>query len=251
MIISHAHRFIFVHCRKVAGSSIKVALAPHLGQDDLVIGSLHEILEQGISLPEATRKVLRKPKARLFTAAALLKGKSRPEALNIGLKFYYRGKLSSNPPHPSAPEIASFFPYEWREYFKFCIVRNPYERVVSDFLWRRRTTGSGRSFREYLELLEANKKDSPVLHPGGTGNWEMMTIDDEIVVDEVGRYENLQEDFRRITKRAGIPGAELNVQAKAGGGSESYGAYYGTRERELVAQMFGKELEHFDYEFPY
>ena len=35
MIISHKHKFIFVKCGKVAGSSLEIALRPHLGEDDI------------------------------------------------------------------------------------------------------------------------------------------------------------------------------------------------------------------------
>ncbi len=48
MIISHRHRFIFLHCRKAAGSSIAQALAPYLGEDDLHLGTWPEALEAGV-----------------------------------------------------------------------------------------------------------------------------------------------------------------------------------------------------------
>lgn len=36
MIISHRHKFIFLHSLKTAGSSITLALAPFLGEDDFM-----------------------------------------------------------------------------------------------------------------------------------------------------------------------------------------------------------------------
>ena len=36
MIISHRHRFIYVKARKVAGTSVEVALAKHCGDADIV-----------------------------------------------------------------------------------------------------------------------------------------------------------------------------------------------------------------------
>ena len=35
MIISHQHKFIFVHCRKTAGSSVVSSLSRYLGPQDL------------------------------------------------------------------------------------------------------------------------------------------------------------------------------------------------------------------------
>ena len=42
MIISHKYRFIFIHIRKCAGTSITRAMAPLLGEQDLVIGCTTE-----------------------------------------------------------------------------------------------------------------------------------------------------------------------------------------------------------------
>ena len=36
MIISHRHKFIYLKPRKVAGTSVEVALAQHCGDDDIV-----------------------------------------------------------------------------------------------------------------------------------------------------------------------------------------------------------------------
>ena len=44
MIISHKHKFIFLHSRKCAGSSMEVALNNYLGPNDIQIGSWTESL---------------------------------------------------------------------------------------------------------------------------------------------------------------------------------------------------------------
>ena len=36
MIISHRHKFVFLKPRKVAGTSVEVALARHCGEEDIV-----------------------------------------------------------------------------------------------------------------------------------------------------------------------------------------------------------------------
>ena len=36
MILSHKHKFVFVKNRKVAGTSVEVALSPHCGPDDIL-----------------------------------------------------------------------------------------------------------------------------------------------------------------------------------------------------------------------
>ena len=47
MIISHKYKFIFMHGRKCAGSSIEVMLNKYLGPDDIQIGSWPETILAG------------------------------------------------------------------------------------------------------------------------------------------------------------------------------------------------------------
>jgi hypothetical protein len=42
MIISHKYRFIFIHIRKCAGTSVTRALVSLLGKEDIVIGCTAE-----------------------------------------------------------------------------------------------------------------------------------------------------------------------------------------------------------------
>ena len=250
MIISHKHKFIFIHCRKVAGSSMKVALAPFLGKNDIVIGSINEIIASGISLNKASKKTLITPKGICFTTVASLLGKTLPEAINIGIKSYYKNKLSKNPPHPKASEVAQYFPDEWNQYFKFAFTRNPYERVVSDYLWRKRQTQEEISFTDYLHLLKSNNSRARIIHPENVSNWEMITINDTLVIDEIGKYENLEKDFLKITNK--IIGKDIKLnQEKVNFNKINYSSFYSVKEKELVSQIFNKEIIQFGYNFPY
>lgn len=93
MIVSHSHKFIFVHARKVAGSSMKVAIAPYLSGDDIVIGSLNEIMAAGIATPPAVKKILSRPKSLGIAIAAKISGKKWPEARNIAVKRHFSQAL--------------------------------------------------------------------------------------------------------------------------------------------------------------
>lgn len=251
MIISHEHKFIFIHCRKVAGSSMKVALAPHLGDSDLIIGSLNEIKASGTTLPLAMRQSLSRPSSLVMTAAACILGKSWGEAQNIAVKRRFVKALGSNPPHPPASYAAQYLGPIWSEYVKFCFVRNPYERVVSDYFWRKRLTAGKFDFARYLEALKDRNGKKGIIHPYGVSNWEMMTIDGNIVVDIIGQYENLSNDFQRITKQLGLPNIKLNNTEKKGNRKEAYGEVYGPKEKALVYELFKREIDYFGYEFPY
>jgi hypothetical protein len=255
MIISHKYQFIFIHCSKVAGSSIKVALAPYLGENDIVIGSLNEILDSGTSINKATKQTFMTPKSICWATVAKMIGKSNSESINIGVKAFYKDKLSKNPPHPTAQEISAYFPQEWNKYFKFAFVRNPYEQVVSDYLWRKRKTGKDISFINYLKLVKNNKTISSIISSSAYySNWKMISINDQIVVDQIGRYENLEENFLEIINHIGI-NANIKLSKQKNNPhnpqKENYKRFYGKEEKKLVDQLFQKEIFQLGYNFPY
>lgn len=251
MIISHKHKFIFIHCRKVAGSSMKVELSRYLGEDDIVIGSLHEILRKGIQLPKATRRGLYTPRGLSSLLLRVAKGVPLYDAINVSAKYRYCKELSSNPAHPTAAQIKNAFPEEWSSYYKFAFVRNPYEQLVSDYFWRLRSSGQNVSFLAYLQALKSRDESGGLVHPGAVSNFEMVTLDNEIAVDFLGKYENIEKDFSAIGEKLGIESLKLGSHEKRGKKKSNYADYYGEQERKLADQLLLQELETFGYDFPY
>lgn len=112
MILSHAHRFIFLHNRKTAGSSISVALARCLGPDDLQLSAIVETLREGIPL---SARVLREANQQMrgtLPLFRLLGTKQYGRAVTRAIDHAYRPKLGRKPPHSPAATIAYVFPEE-------------------------------------------------------------------------------------------------------------------------------------------
>jgi hypothetical protein len=251
MIVSHKHRFIFIHCRKVAGSSMKVALARHLGPDDLVIGSLHEILAAQIAVPEVLENILRRPVSRAITLGARALGKSCPEAQNISVKRHFSKQLGSDPPHASAEKTKAFLADVWPSYTKFCFVRNPFEKMASDFYFYSRVSRKRFTFEEFVGAHEFQSIRSP-LKDGIVTNWEQISIGDKLVVDHVGRYERLQHDFDCICLKLKLPRHPLgNEKVTSVSDRSRYGELYSPTLRDRVATLCAAEIDAFGYEFPF
>lgn len=248
MIISHRHKFIFLHCRKTAGSALKVALAPYLGPDDVMVGSLDESLRRGVRIPSAMRKRLLRPNAWKSLLGNVLIGGGWPEGVNQGVKKTYRKTLGPSPPHASAAAVRAAFPHEWRHYFRFCVVRNPYEQAVSDYHWRLALGGPPMSF---LDFLRENLSDMTVDHreQRWPRNWDIYTIDDAVSVDFVARYERLPVDVSYISKRLGLgDNLVLPVEKRfTADGQRDWRSYYSAAETELAERLFAPELEYFGY----
>jgi hypothetical protein len=133
---------------------------------------------------------------------------------------------------------------EWDRYFTFSFVRNPWSRAVSLYFFHRKGAKrwplAQKSFGEWILA-------------GGTGTVrrsmsEFVSDDDGTrIVDFVGRYENLVEDFRLACERAGLPELELPYANRSTSGN--YRQYYNDETREIVGQWSKRDIEEFDYRF--
>ncbi len=230
---------------------MKLKLAPILGDDDLIIGSIDEITQAGLPLTKAMNQALKQPIARLYYMAGRVKGASDGRAKNAAIKRVFKAALGENPPHPTAKSLADFAGPYWGEYTKFSFTRNPFDRAVSDYFWRKRATGKDFSFAQFLDVLEHGKDPQGIAHTQAVQNWDMMTIDGVMQMDFVGRYEQLQDDFGAITDQLGLGRLCLDVASKKFDKITDYGELYGPDERKAVYALFEREIDHFKYAFPF
>lgn len=244
-----------MHCRKAAGSSIAACLAPYLGPDDIHLGTWPEAFEQDIKPNRRAWRDLLHPAAGASFAARLLRRPSRLghraawiDALNGAQRLKYRSRLGHSPEHAHARRVRAAFPQAWDDYFKFCFVRNPFDRAVSDYLWRTGKTGNeALTFAAFLARLDQRDFSSGTI-PRHFDNWPIYTIDDRISVDFVGRFERLDEDLDRVFARLGLARPTL-TRTKSMQRHGSYRDWYGDSERGLVERLFADELREFKYGF--
>ena len=128
----------------------------------------------------------------------------------------------------------------WNDYFKFSFVRNPFDKIVSQYHFNRHLFGFKNStFKEYIKAWSEGKKISwfPQLN--------LWYIDKKL--DFIGRFENLQEDFNVVCDKIGIPHKKLPHKNKSK--HKHYTKYYDDETREIVAEKFAKDIEYFGYKF--
>lgn len=244
-----------MHCRKVAGSSIAASLAPHLGPEDIHLGTWPEAFDQGIAPNRRAWKDLLHPAAGTSFVARLLRRPSRLfddahriAALNGAQRLKYRSSLGYSPEHAHAERVRALFPEAWNDYFKFCFVRNPFDRAVSDFLWRARKTGNtSLSFRDFLDRMDRRDFSDRTI-PRHFDNWPIYAIEDRVAVDFVGRFEQLETDLCLVFDRLGLAHPRLG-HAKSMQRTRDYRDWYGDDERTLVERLFAHEIREFGYSF--
>jgi hypothetical protein len=232
-VICHAYRCLFVHVPKTGGMSIENVFVRLVG---LTWPNRAPLLLLGNDDPGL--------------------GPPRLAHLKAG-EYVARGHLAAE---------------QFATYFKFSFVRNPWDRIVSEYKYRGYPVKI--DFKTYLF------KHLPA--PGWTDTYchiipQHDFLYDEagkLLVDFVGRYESLQADFDKVCARVGIPPTplprvnrsmeearldtfrELRKQLRRAIWSRErkhtfphYTEYYDDESREFVGRLFGKDLEAFNYAF--
>jgi hypothetical protein len=232
MIICHRHKFIFLKTEKTAGTAIEAALSELCGPED-VITPFREESEgdrKGRSPQNYRIDHPLKPHRSLWRKLLM-----RPERYYHPSVGYYE--------HMPAWRVRAYVGDEiWRDYFKFAFVRNPWDRQISQYLYKTKS----RMPRPSLDQFMARKKRAYVT------SYEIYAIDGAVAVDFVGRYQSLDEDFKTALARAGVEtklGIPRSNVTPGRNRDLAYQSYYTPRTRDLVADWYAREIDLFGYEF--
>ena len=83
-------------------------------------------------------------------------------------------------------------------------------------------------------------------HRGGDLT-EWISDGDKIIVDFVGRYENLNEDWSKVCRALQVPVLPLGRENQVV--RQDYRVFYDDESREFVGGLFRKDVEAFNYTF--
>ena len=211
MIINHERKFIFVHIHKTAGSSIRNSLLKNI-----------------------------------------------PGSSYLGYHHSF----------------AETIPGSYKDYFKFCIVRNPWDRLVS-WYYSIINLKASNNFKEYIEsnckdfsgflkctnIIDEIRSAPPpsdpntlkirnLPYPKSISFNQLDYISDSkgnVLVNYVGKFENLSDSLEYICDKI-----SLNIplrKDKVGPVRNPYKDFYSTQDKDLVTQLYKRDIEHFNYEF--
>lgn len=228
MIISHKHRFIFLKSQKTGGTSLELALSSICGEDD-VITPLHEKHELerahlGGRPPRNTDVPLLHH--RWSDWRLILRGKGR--------RAFWE--------HVRAEEARAWIGKSvWRDYYKFTIERNPWDRAISLYWWRLRDCAKKPAMSDFFSTISQQ----------AISNLEFYAIDGEIVLDHVIRYEKLPEEVARLSQRFGLESSMELPRAKGNSRMDRrpYNEVLGPEERAIIASRCATEIDLLGYEF--
>jgi hypothetical protein len=229
MIISHKHEFIYIKNKKTASTSLEIALSKYCGGDDVITPIIPK--------DEAKRAELGYRGAQNYNIPLSFYSKEDfLRALYIGgpLKFYN---------HCGAGFIKEHVDEQvWNNYFKFCFERNPWDKTVSKYNYRRHFKEQDLPpINEYISSEKINDYS----------DFDLYSIDNRVVMDRVYKYENLPSALEQISRKLGLPEVPQLPHAKKGirKHKRDYREVLNESSREVVTRYFAREIAWFGYEW--
>jgi len=145
--------------------------------------------------------------------------------------------------HMPALEVRKRVPRDvWKSYFKFCVERNPWDKVVSHYHMHAAREGGSLSLDEYLA-----RGRFPINYFRYTDRSGR-----KIIMDRILRYENLTADLSEVFAQLNIPfDGTLGVAAKSEYRTDRgpYQEVFNAEQRTIVEKAFAKEIELHSYRF--
>jgi len=150
-------------------------------------------------------------------------------------------KSVTYPCHISAQRLQEEFD-DFNILYKFGFVRNPWDRIVSWYHFSKNRIALPAIFKDFIELMEQGAVYRPLMMT------EMLCDKDgKLLVDFVGRYETLQEDFNKVCVDIGIDTRKLHLVNPSK--HKPYQECYTPALVESVRRLYQKDIETFKYSF--
>lgn len=215
MLISHSHRFIFIHVPRVAGKSVRRALRPCRSRPVKPLRILGHALDR-IGL--------------------------------VHVRALHRLRdFDDDYGHLTADELRRRIPGDvFDRYYKFAFVRNPFDWIVSAY--RYILTRTDHPNHEQVRRLSGFEEFLRTRIEAATPRLSDYLCDDagRLMVDYVGRFETLSRDFAHVCDhlKLDVPLPHINESRR-----DAYHSYYTDETRELARAYFEPDLVRFGYSF--
>ena len=239
MIVSHRRKFIFLKTRKTAGTSLEIALSKLCGPDDILTPI---DFDEGMRLELTGRRPQNYTKPlRRHSAGQLARFLGTGERVPL-----YSEHMTAIDARKQLGDAI------WNRYFKFTIVRNPDDRMLSRYFWSMKARPRHREEWGIETLDQFLRYRAEYVNE----NWLIYTHGDQIVVDDTVRFEHFEGDLARISDRLGLDRNIYDdmkgIRAKsdfrpAASAASRPAETIGPAQAEIIRTLCIKEIEAFDY----
>jgi hypothetical protein len=179
---------------------------------------------------------------------------------NAGLSVCYTLFGNTGGSHRKVKDYKEIFsPKTFKRYFKFTFVRNPWDRLVStyfflknggltekDRIWAEQNILQYTNFDDFIINWLTKENINKSLHFQHQHVF-LENNSGELEIDFIGRFENLDEDFKYVINKIGIDRSlkKTNTSKR----KKSYKEYYSEETKAIVSEVYRKDIELFKYTF--
>lgn len=216
LIISNKHRYIFFHLPKNAGTSVS-----------------NKLFEK--------ENFLFLKKAGIYLLRAIGNKKS-------AYNFYFcneKYKFILFNSHSSVKEVQNIIHHQtFDNYHKFAIIRNPYDRFVSRFLYFNKINKNFKH-KDFKKFILWDLKHEKVLKQKN-----FLTNNNGIIgVDSILRFENINQDFSILAEKLNLNYKDKNLKKLNSTSNKNYRDFYNIETKKIVEDYVKEDLNFFDYSF--
>jgi hypothetical protein len=170
-------------------------------------------------------------------------------SLSIDAKRYHK--------HAKVSDVRRILGPAWDDVFKFSIVRNPWDLMVSSYHWWLTLAGNFPSLAPHVFLIkELGSFDAfirseyglkMINEQSGRDLLDWIGNGNEVEVDFVGRYENLDDDWEKVCKALHVTPIALSRENRVP--RADYRSFYDEVSRKLIGERFARSIALFGYQF--
>lgn len=232
VLISHKHKFIYIKNQKVAGSSVECIFEKYCINNNNNDNSNNDNSSNNVVGSHYTDENV--------SEAGVVGGRLSVDKYHQGIRY------KNWPEHISLREVKKRVGDEkFNSYFKFCVVRNPWDQIVSKYFYAKNVLKSinpNMTFDRFVRKVY-NSKDI----------WTMIIVDGKPSCDYYIKFEDLNKGIVEVAQVLDINDIDLdqlphfnsNVRPK----DKSYQEYYTEETKNLVYNGNKEYIEYFNYEF--
>jgi hypothetical protein len=173
--------------------------------------------------------------------------------------------------HATIAQVKAQLPQkQFDSYYKFCFVRNPWDRFLSLYHYARLEVsmyhnnlnpalGMYGKHLDYELLKDASLRecayyllDGKLLHDYSWNHWQPQVtwIKDEkgnIPMDFIGRFEQVEKDFNWLISKLSLK-ADLSYTNRSTK-TNDYRSFYDQETKSIISRYYQEDIELFDYDF--
>lgn len=154
------------------------------------------------------------------------------------------------------------YPEEFDEYFKFCFVRNPWDRLSSFFHGKKygfidrggerpentSIVDDHETLNDFIFSVDWSSIYSKRNHLTPQIKW-MTDKNGKILVDHISKYENYNAEVRYVCKRISILDPNIPRNRMSENSRLDYRKVYSKETRKIIEEAYKEDIEKFGYSF--